>query len=168
MRRKIRHGYPGPTMRKSGSQPGRVCALVERCSERGAAVESRRAARADWGGSIAGGRTSRRAQAVLQGRKYRGVFGDRRGVRWLMDWRMPFLGDETIALDEPVFSNIVQRKIEHRLTCWLLPALWGSVLFSGAFHRGGEAGGGLKSIMRHPLAPGSGWADRRVAAMTRD
>lgn len=93
-------------------------------------------------GSIAGGRASHRAQSVLQGRKYRGVFDDRRGVRWLMDWHTPFLAIETITLDKRVFSNIVQRKIEHRLTCWLLPPLWGSALFSDALHRGGEAGAG--------------------------
>jgi hypothetical protein len=56
-----------------------------------------------------------------------------------MDWHTPFLAGEAIALDEDAFSNMVQRKIEHRLTCWLLSHLWGSALSSGALHRGGEA-----------------------------
>ena len=163
-----RQGVAGPAMRKSGSQPGRACALVERCSKSGAAVESRRAARADGGGSIAGGRASHHDQAVFQRRKYKGGFGDRQGVPCLMDWPAPFLAGDTIALDERVFSNIVQGKIEHRLTCPLLCHLWGSALFWGALYRDGEGVAGPNPSCCILGRRGSARAEGRVAVMAQD
>jgi hypothetical protein len=47
----------------------------------------------------------------------------------MLDWLTLFLAGEAIAFDEGVFPNIDQPKIAHRLTCWLLPHLWGAYCF---------------------------------------